>query len=351
MENFGEYEIQGEPEKKEKALIWQAAIGLQATDGLQVSQYLIELAKDNIEGNKTIYDVKESIQTYYKLQNNRDDNSRTREADEVSARIIEILSEKTFWFNPEEYIGIHKRLFENVDGLGDIAGKIRTNNLSKKEWVLDNDSVLYLTGQHLRQALAYDFDQEKKFVYKGLKINEQIERIAEFIKGIWQIHPFYEGNTRTTAVFLVKYLQSKDFNPDWQIFKDNSWYFRNALVRANYESFRKGIFKTNDFLVKFLGNLVLGENNILKNRYLRIDALDTDVGANVGDIGINVGINVGIKESILLALKSNKQHTGQSLADLIGVTKRTVERSINELKSCGKIKRVGSNKTGYWELI
>jgi len=270
MENFGEYEIQGEPEKKEKAQIWQAAIGLQATDNLQVSKYLVGLAKDNIEGKKTIYDVKKSLRSYYNLQDKQGDDSRTQEADEVSVRIMEILSEKTFWFNPEEYIGIHKRLFESVKGLCDIAGKIRTENLTKKEWVLADDSVIYLPGQHLRQALAFDFEQEKNFDYRGLSIREKVERIAEFIKSVWQIHPFYEGNTRTTAVFLVKYLRSKGFDPDWQVFKDNSWYFRNALVRANYENFTKEIYKTNEFLVKFLGNLLLGEKNVLKNRHLRI---------------------------------------------------------------------------------
>lgn len=270
MENFGEYTISGEPSIAERAEIWNTAIGLQATDGLKVSPYLIELAKQNIEGEKNIYEVKESLKAYYEQQMSRDNDLRTEEADEVAARITEILGESAFLFHPEEYINIHNRLFQNVRGLEKIAGKIRDYNITKKEWVLNDETVGYSPAQFIRTTLDYDFGVEKKFNYAGLSMNDKIRRIAEFISGIWQIHPFGEGNTRTTAVFLLKYLRSKGFEPNQKLFTENSWYFRNALVRANYENLAKGIYKTDKYLMKVMGNLLLGENNELKNRDLKV---------------------------------------------------------------------------------
>ncbi len=226
MTDFGEYIRQGEPDKKEKGIIWQTAIGLQQVDGLKPSTYLIETAKQNIEGDITFDEVKNRIDAYYKTQSARQgvtNDDRTEEADKVSARIAEILSEKTFSFSPIEYIGIHRRLFS---GIYKFAGEIRDYNITKSEWVLDGETMLYAGADMLQATLEYDFEQEKKFSYKGLSQQQIIEHIAYFIADLWQIHIFGEGNTRTVAVFLIKYLRKlgfKDVNNE--MFARHSWYF------------------------------------------------------------------------------------------------------------------------------
>jgi fido (protein-threonine AMPylation protein) len=231
MHNFDEYIRQTEPDKKEKGLIWQTAIGLQQVDGLKPSEYLIQIAIQNIEGDITFEEVKTLIDNYYKVQISRQDDEeddRTEEADKVSAHIAEILSEKTFSFSPVFYLNIHRRLFS---GIYKFAGKIRDYNITKSEWVLDGETVLYADADMLRATLEFDFEQEKKFVFKGLSQQQVIEHIAHFISYLWQIHIFGEGNTRTTAVFLIKYLQKLGFkNINYDLFAQHSWYFRNALV-------------------------------------------------------------------------------------------------------------------------
>jgi fido (protein-threonine AMPylation protein) len=232
MSDFEEYKILEEPEKAEKAQIWEIAIGLQQVDGLTPSKYLIETAKTHIEGDITIQEVKDKINNYYKIQDKQiSHENRTEEADKVSVKIAEILAEKTFVFNPAEYINIHKRLF---DGIYKFAGKIRDYNISKAEWVLDGATVYYASANVIRETLDYEFSQEKAFSYKGLSKKAMSEHIAKFVSGLWQIHAFGEGNTRTTAVFTIKYLRTLGFPVNNDLFRDNSWFFRNALVRANY---------------------------------------------------------------------------------------------------------------------
>ena len=264
MEIFNEYLIQGEPDKAEKAKNWKTAVGLQQVDGLTPSGYLIETARLNIEGDITIEEVKKRIDHYYKQQPTKTDEDRTEEADKVSARVAELLSEQAFAFSPPEYLTIHRRLFT---GIYKFAGKIRNYNITKNEWVLHGETVLYASAVSLKETLEYDFEQERKFSYNGLSEQEIIDHIARFISNLWQIHIFGEGNTRTTAIFLIKYLRKlgfKEVNND--LFADHSWYFRNALVRANYEDLSKGIYRTEMFLIRFLSNLLLNENHLLKNR-------------------------------------------------------------------------------------
>ena len=205
MDHFEEYLRQGEPNKAEKAKVWKTAIGLQQVDGLKPSDYLIANARQNIEGDITIEEVKQRIDTYYIQHPPQSNEDRTEEADKVSARIAEILSEQTFTFSPAEYIAIHRRLFQ---GIYKFAGKIRDYNITKQEWVLNGETVLYGSAESLKATLEYDFEQEKKFNYKGLSQQEVIEHIAHFISYLWQIHIFGEGNTRTTAIFLIKYLRT-----------------------------------------------------------------------------------------------------------------------------------------------
>ena len=350
MKDFEEYIIQGEPDKTEKVVIWQTAIGLQQVDGLKPSEYLIQTAKQNIEGDITFEEVKNRIDAYYKTQTNRQpDTDRTEEADKVSARIAEILSEKTFSFSPVAYLNIHRRLF---NGIYKFAGKIRDYNITKSEWVLDGETVLYTDYDNLRAALEYDFEQEKKFDYKGLSKQQIVEQIAHFTAYLWQIHIFGEGNTRTTAVFLIKYLRKLGFkNVNNDLFAQHSWYFRNALVRANYQDISQGIHKNYTYLIRFLSNLLLNENNILKNRELHIHFVATEnVGVNVGVKQENVGVKIGLKDEILNNIKNNPNLTAQELAIKLNKTTRTIERNIRELREKSIISRVGSDKTGNWKI-
>ena len=264
---FKEYMKESEPDKAGKSYVWSTAIGLQAVDGLKTSEYLLHTAIQNIEGNVTLEEAQHLIESYYE---ERPDSQRTEEADKVSARIAAILSEQAFSFSPNEYISIHRRLFQ---GLYSHAGKIRDYNITKKEWVLNGATVLYGSAMELRSTLEYDFSQERNFSYKGLSMNEIIHHLAVFISRLWQIHIFGEGNTRTTAVFFIKYLRSLGFSATNDIFADHAWYFRNALVRANYTNLQRGVHETTEYLELFLRNLLLGEKNELHNRDMHISGL------------------------------------------------------------------------------
>ena len=268
---FKEYLKESEPDKAHKGYVWSTAIGLQAVDGLKPSKYLIDTAIQNIEGNITIKEAQGLIDSYYeeRLVHFSDDD-RTEEADKVSSRIVEILSETAFSFSPNEYISIHRKLFQ---GIYKHAGKIRDYNITKKEWVLDGATVMYGSASELRATLEYDFSQEKDFSYKGLSMDGIIHHLAVFISRLWQIHIFGEGNTRTTAVFFIKYLRTLGFSATNDIFAENAWYFRNALVRANYTNLQKGIYETTEYLEVFLRNLLLNEKNELHNRNLHISGL------------------------------------------------------------------------------
>ncbi|MBO5025700.1 MAG: Fic family protein [Bacteroidaceae bacterium] len=269
MINFDEYIRNGEPDKKEKALAWKTAIGLQAVDGLQTSNYLKDTATKHIEGKISIDEVKALINGYYQSKTVRIPNEEdTEEADKVSANIARILNEKSFAFSVAGFTSIHRRLFE---GVFKFAGKIRDYDITKKEWVLRGDTVLYVNAEDLRRAIEYDLEQEKNFSYKGLSIDEVVAHIAKFVSNLWQIHPFGEGNTRTTAVFTIKYLRSIGFDVNNDLFAEHSWYFRNALVRANYRNVHKGIDPDMSFLNLFFRNLMMGEHNELKNRYMVIN--------------------------------------------------------------------------------
>ena len=264
---FKEYIRESEPNKREKGYAWQTAIGLQAVDGLKTSKYLIDTAIRNIEGDISIDEANSLLNSYYEENPKQDPGDRTEEADKVSVRIVKVLSETGFSFTPNEYISIHKKLFT---GIYRHAGKIRDYNITKKEWVLDGETVLYGNASELRDTLEYDFSEERTFSYKGLSINEIIHHLAVFVSRLWQIHIFEEGNTRTTAVFFIKYLRTLGFDATNDIFAENAWYFRNALVRANYNNFKIGIHETTEYLELFLRNMLINEENELHNRVMHI---------------------------------------------------------------------------------
>ena len=270
--SFDEYLRQGEPSQKESAENWKTAIGLQAVDGLQPSAYLIDVAKRNIEGKISLDETRKLIDSYYQSKTVRTPKDEDEEeADKVSANIAKILASKTFAFNTNGYVSLHRRIFE---GVFKHAGEIRQYDISKKEWVLEGDSVNYLNWEDLIRALDWDIEQEKNFQYKGLSDDEKIEHIAKFVSGIWQIHAFREGNTRTTAIFTIQYLRSLGYEVNNEMFAKHSWYFRNALVRANYRNIQKGIDYSPIYLVRFFRNLLLKDGWVLKNRYLHIQPTD-----------------------------------------------------------------------------
>ncbi len=341
MDNFEEYLKQGEPNKAEKAKVWKTAIGLQQVDGLKPSEYLIETAKQNIEGYITIEEVKLRIDNYYKQHPTTTNEDRTEEADKVSARIAEILGEQTFTFSPAEYIAIHRRLFQDIYKF---AGKIRDYNIIKQEWVLNGETVLYASADSLKSTFEYDFEQEKKFSYKGLSQQEIIEHIAHFISYLWQIHIFGEGNTRTTAIFLIKYLRKLGFKEvNNNLFAEHSWYFRNALVRANYEDLSKGVFKTEKYLIRFLSNLLLKGDYLLKNREMHIqfaEPLNEPVKLQ----------NDTVNDTVFSLIKQNKNITATQISEQLKISLSTAKRKIKKLKEQGFIKRIGSDKTGYWKI-
>ena len=247
--DFESYIRGSEPGKKKKASAWKTAIGLQAVDGLQTSDYLKDTAVKHIEGDINIDEVKKLINSYYQSKTARTPkDEETEEADKVSANIARILNEQSFAFSVAGFTSIHRRLFESIFKF---AGKIRDYDITKKEWVLRGDTVLYVNSEDLRRALEYDLEQEKNFSYKGLSMDDVVAHIAKFVSGIWQIHPFGEGNTRTTAVFTIKYLRSIGFDVNNDLFADKSWFFRNALVRANYRNVRKEVEPDMSFLILF----------------------------------------------------------------------------------------------------
>ncbi|MBO5302277.1 MAG: Fic family protein [Peptococcaceae bacterium] len=267
-----EYIRQGEPEQAEKSEAWQIAIGLQQVDGLYTSAYLLDTAKEHIEGKITITEAQQRIHKYYEQRTDRKElEADTKEADVVSARIAQLLGEQSFQFSPIEWKMIHRRLFE---GIYDHAGQFRTYNISKKEWVLNGNTVTYASWNAINETLEYDFKQEKAFSYEGLSMQDAVKHLAKFTSDIWQVHPFAEGNTRAAAVFMIKYMRTFGLQVENEAFKTYSWYFRNALVRANYNDWKNGIYATPKYLEQFFSNLVLGTEYTLKNRYLHIDYID-----------------------------------------------------------------------------
>ena len=349
MNDFEQYIRETEPHRREKGEAWQTAIGLQAVDGLKPSDYLVQTAKQHIEGDITIEEAKHLIDSYYQSKTVRHEQGeeRTEEADKVSARITELLTESAFSFSPVAYIGIHRKLFT---GIYKFAGQLRDYNITKKEWVLGGDTVLYASAHNLRETLDYDFEQEKRFSYQGLPVEEAIKHIAKFVSGLWQIHPFGEGNTRTTAVFTIQYLRTFGFAMSNDAFAYHSWYFRNALVRANYNNLAKGITATTEYIERFFRNLLLGEDNELKNRYLLVGDEFQSVKEQIPK-GKICTLNCTLEEmAVLQYLQQNPTATQKIIAEHIGKSERTVKTITANLVEKGLIERKNGKRNGFWEV-
>lgn len=360
--DFEQYIIQGEPGRKERAENWQVAIGLQAVDGLKPSKYLLQTAQEHIEERISFDEVDRRMASYYQTEQGRNEDEGTAEADGVSARIARLLAEDTFAFSPAMLASIHRRLFE---GILPRAGRYRQTNIKKKEWVLDGASVLYSSCDMIAATLDYDFEQERAFSYKGIDLPRVVKRISNFVSGIWQIHPFGEGNTRTTAVFTIKYLRQLGYKVDNEPFKEHSWYFRNALVRANYQNLPVGVERTTEFLELFFRNLLMGEANELKNRYLHIRwkeqltgvSEESFVNMENGSEKVKLGSGKSTEkttkssEKILHIVSENPYATTEIMAEQIGISTRAVEKHLANLKAKGLLLRVGPDKGGHWEVV
>ena len=355
--DFDVYIRQGEPDKKEKASIWRTAIGLQAVDGLQTSEYLRETALKHIEGEIDIDEARQLIQTYYQSKTQHDGtDDDMQEADKVSANITKILSSQTLDFSAKGYIALHRRIFE---GVFKHAGKVRDYNITKKEWVLDGDTVHYLNWEDLHRALDYDIEQERQFIYKGLTTDQLIKHIAHFVSDIWQIHAFGEGNTRTTAVFAILYLRDLGYKVENDMFAQHSWYYRNALVRANYRNAVEGIDYAPEYLERFFRNLLLGEQWDLRNRYLHIHPseewrVQPNLSPSVKTVEKTtrtVEKTTRTVEKILKILSNTPSIAVREMSEILGLSRRGVEEQIKSLKQKGVIRRIGPDKGGHWEVI
>ena len=351
-----EYIRQGEPEQAEKSEAWQIAIGLQQVDGLKTSAYLLDTAKEHIEGKLTIDEVQKRVQSYYKEHDKRTAiENATREADIVSARITQLLGEKTFQFSPAELMSIHRRLF---DGVFKEAGKLRDYNITKNEWVLNGETVIYASWSSVQETLDYDFKTEKAFSYEGLSLVEAIKHLAKFTSDIWQIHPFGEGNTRATAVFIIKYMRTFGLKVDNEAFKKHSWFFRNALVRANYNDLQKGIHATTKFLEMFFSNLLLGADYQLKNRYAHIDFDFRDEEEDFQSVIFKVPkcqfgtLECTLEEiAVLNLISKDTSITQKKLVEETGKSIRTIKRVMASLQERGIIRRVDGKRFGKWEVL
>ncbi len=312
---------------EKRAENWAIAIGLQKVDGLTPSKHLISVAKKHIEGKISSDKAVQLVDRYYETKTGHDAPEDKKEADRVSARINQIIEEDGFYLSPTYLTGLHGLIFE---GVFPHAGFVREVNLKR----------------------------------------EIVSHFARFIAGIWQIHPFREGNTRTVAVFAIKYLRSMRIAATNEIFAENSWYFRNALVRANYDNPLKGIARDFEPLERFFGNLILGEQNELKSRYLLVglteegkrklrELSEGKAGHDVPKGGQKKAVRKKRSEKsgqktvdkLLSLLKANPRLTQEGMVNALMVTRSTIQKHLANLKSAGRIRRVGPDKGGHWEVL
>ena len=347
---FEKYQKTPEPSVRERADYWRTAIGLQAVDKLTVSDFLKQTAQQHIEGQINTDEAEKRIKTYYQTKEIRlPDDDEKEEADKVAVNITKLLSEQSFTFSVAGLASIHRQIF---NGVFKHAGQFRDYDFTKKEWVLDGDTVLYSRWQDLRMTLEYDLEREKKFDYTSLALPEAIHHIADFVAGIWQIHPFREGNTRTTAIFTIKYLQSigfKQINND--LFEQHSWFFRNALVRANYKNVAKNVNPDSSFLIAFFRNLLLNEQTQLHNRDLHISLINTQSAIQSANFALSKSNNCTLEETaVLQIIQKNPRATQKQIAQSIGKSERTVKTITVNLAQKGLIVRRNGKRDGFWEM-
>lgn len=373
-----QYLASGEPGVEERARNWSIAIGLQDVDGLKPSEFLLEQAKANIEGKISSEEVGRRLEEYYSQKSIREkaEADGTLQADNVSDRINLLLEERAFTFSPMELSRIHGFLFK---GILLNAGQFRTYNIKKNQWILDGESIEYGSAGSLMKLLTFDFSEEKKFDYSAVSSAEAIRHMARFISDIWQIHAFGEGNTRTTAVFLIKYLKSFGFDVNNESFEKHSWFFRNALVRSQYENIPKGIHRTFEPLERFMNFAVFGVSADLRNRTLHIhwketnpqiettkpQNADTDVIQSAtqnnskskictlpATMSLCYANNCTLEEAaVLRCIGSNPKMTQKEMASAIHKSERTIKTITSSLVEKGIIIRRNGRRNGWWEIV
>ena len=369
LKELGGYFRSEEPGRRERADAWATAIGLQQVDGLTPSRFLFDTAKEHIEGRITQNQARRRIRDYYTSQNESGVLSPEKEeADKVSERIVAVINDGGFEFTPEYFVSIHGKLFK---GVLSSAGKIRSVNIRKREWVLKGESVTYGSADTIRQSLIRDFIDEREFDYGAVTARKAISHFSRFIAQIWQIHPFGEGNTRTTAVFAIKYLHSLGFKAANNMFKDNSGFFRNALVRANYADYIQGVKRDWSYLEMFFRNLLFGEKNEMKSRYLLIGLTEDDKRKIRALSGMDKGRDGKERENsrksgqkkvvrksgqknadrLLGLLKDRPQATQSDMVAIVGINRSAIQRHLSNLKAAGRLLRIGPDKGGHWEVV
>ena len=327
------YQAEKEPQKKERYGNWATAKGLQQVDGLETSAYLDQVAADNIEGKISAYEAIKLVDSYYEVKGDREADDPYEEADKVAARINAIIGESGFTLCPEELQQIHRRLFE---GVFDHAGQFRTMNFIKREWVLDGGTVTYGDFHYIRENLERRVWRERNTYYATLDEDVAIFRLARFVSDIWQTHPFNEGNTRSVAVFAIKYFRSLGYDVDNTAFHNNSWYFRNALVRANYTSVKKKVDADLSYLESFLESVLLGKGGEFHNRDLHIYA----------DRQPQLMSGTDLDKAIMKEIQVNPHITRAEMAEKYHTSQKTIERHLKELG----IRFEGPAKTGHWVI-
>ena len=356
--DFDEYLRQGEPSQREAAFAWSTAIGLQAVDGLQTSSYLQDTARRNIEGEITIDEARSLVNQYYITKTAHDnDDADKEEADRVSSNIVKVLASRTFDFSTGGYQSVHRRIFE---GVMKHAGELRKYDITKKEWVLEGDTVLYLNWEDLHRALDYDLEQERAYSYVGKSSDEMITHLTRFVSGLWQIHAFPEGNTRATAIFVIQYLRSLGFKVGNDLFAKHSWYFRNALVRANYSNLQESVTETTIYLERFFRNMLLGETTPLRNCELHLDwnssTEEQSAKPSLASANFSLGLpakckNCTLEEiAVLRVIQQNPSAPQKFVASEIGKSERTVKSITARLTEQGIIRR-SKGKGSPWEII
>lgn len=336
MELSSIYQNEQEPQKKQRYLNWQAAKGLQAVDGIKTSAYLDKVAADHIEGSISAYEASKLIDAYYDVQNDRAKEADSEEADKVAARINILIGEGGFSLTTEELKSIHHRLFE---GIFNFAGEFRKNNIMKHEWVLDGDTVTYGNSYNLEESVESALRAERLTPFHQLDQEELLYHFSSFTANLWRIHPFGEGNTRTTAVFLIKYLRSIGFEVNNALFEQHSRYFRDALVRANYNNLKKGIYADRDYLDSFMSDLIMETQHSFRSRELHIYAQQPAVKKRLQPHEW--------EEQIRQLIKENPRITRAQMAEAMDVSPKTIERKLKEIPS---VHYTGSSKSGEWVI-
>ncbi len=257
--------------KYQKQLYWNLAFGLQKVDNLTPSKYMKELVNKSITGEINNHELEEKLQKYYETQDIKKIEIRNeKECDLVSARIVELLEKDEFEFSVNFIKNIHEYLFNNIY---EFNGEFRNVDIIKNEPILNGDTVVYGSYKTIKESLEYDLSIEKDKEYSNMNIVDVINSITDFSSSIWQVHPFREGNTRTTVVFMIKYLRSLNYNVDNDLFKEKSIYFRNALVRSCYFNNYLNIEQDKNYLIRFYENLMLNKNNNLQSKDIVIKEL------------------------------------------------------------------------------